>query len=294
MLIRPIKNTPTMVTASSAGSADAAYNPATSYALGARVFVADNGKTYECVQAPALDKNPATEPLYWMYTQPSNRWAMFDVQVSTATTTPGDLTCTVTLPVRCNSAAFFGLVGSAIFVRQRSAAGAVLSEHRQVLRSNPVDWYDYLYGEPEQVSSAVFTSLVPATGSSIEVTITGPAACAAMLMGNMFDLGFAEYGASTSIVDYSKKVTSTEGVQTLEPGRFARRLDIRFMQPAERYTATHRVLESVRATPCVLIGVPDQQDMYSPMTLLGFYRDFRIEVPYPGQNLCSIDFEGLT
>lgn len=293
LLIRPTKLTPAMVTASSAGAADPDYSAATSYALGNRVYLPANGKTYECVEAPALGKYPPTEPLYWKVATPSNRWSMFDGETSTSTVTPGNLTTTVVVPGRINAVAFFGLVGSRLQVTQRSEGGVVLATFDKQLILPPASWYGYFYRTREQIPDAVFTSLVPSSGSRLEIVITGPAACAAIVVGNQFDLGNAKLGASTSIIDYSKKVTSADGVQTFEPGRFSRRMSVSLEQPGERYPAVQRELEKVRATPCVWLGVPGA-DRYSPMTIYGYYRDFSVEVAYTTTNLCSLEIESLT
>lgn len=292
LLIRPIKLLPSMVIASNAGTADADYLATNSYALGNRVYYALTGKTYECIQAPALGK-PPTDPLYWMVANPSNRWAMFDDEYSTATTTVGDLTTTLVVPSRVNASAFFGLLGTQINVTQRSANGAVLATFQKVLRTQSTSWYEYFFGEKEQLSEVVFTGLVPSSGSRIDVVITGPAACAAAVVGNMFFIGDARFGATTSIVDYSKKNTTADGVQSFERGRFSRRMSVTLELPRERYPAVQRALESVRATPCVWIGVPDR-DAYAPMTIYGFYRDFSFEVAYSLMHLCSLEIESLT
>jgi len=293
LLIRPVKVTPAMVTASNAGAADAEYLATKSYALGDRAFLTATGKTYECVQAPALGKSPDAEPLYWMVTTPSNRWSMYDTEISTTTVTAGDLTTTVQIPARVNAVAFFGVVGSKIQVTQRSAAGAVLAAFSKPLQTQPADWYEYFFSEPEQIPDVVFTGLVPSSGSRLEIVITGPAACAAVVAGNTFDLGDAEWGATTSIIDYSRKNTAADGIQSFERGRFSRRMSVCLEQPRERYPAVQRSLESVRATPCVWIGMPGSE-AYSPMTIYGFFRDFSIEVTYPTKHLCSLEIESLT
>lgn len=293
LLIRPTKITPTMVTASNAGAADPEYSATVSYTLGMRVFLTSTGKTYECVQEPALDKSPASEPLYWMLAAPSNRWSMFDNEISTGTTTAGDLTATVTVPGRVNAVALFGLVGSKVTVVQRSATNVVLAQFSKTLRTQPSDWYEYFFVEPEQIAEAIFTGLVPSSGSRLEITITGPARCAAVVVGNTFDLGDAQWGATTSIIDYSRKTTTAEGVQSFEAGRFSRRMSVRLEQPRERYPAVQRVLEAVRAMPCVWLGVPGRET-YSPMTIYGYYKDFSLEVAYPTKHLCSLEIESLT
>lgn len=293
LLIRPVKITPLMVTASNAGAADPEYMPSATYNLGDRAFVTATGKTYECIEAPATGKNPTTEPLYWLLTKPSNRWSMYDSEISTATTTAGDLTTTLTVPGRINAVALFGVVGSKIVVTQRNSTGAVLATFSKLLQTQPADWYEYFFSVPEQISEVVFTGLVPSSGSRLEIAITGPAACAAVVVGNTFDLGDAEWGAQTSIIDYSRKNTTVEGVQSFEPGRFSRRMSVRLEQPRERYPAVQRTLEAVRATPCVWMGVPGSET-YSPMTIYGYYKDFSLEVAYPTKHLCSLEIESLT
>lgn len=293
LLIRPLKITPAMVTASNAGAADPTYNAATSYALGARVYLPENGKTYECVQAPAQGQDPATQPLYWMQAAPSNRWSMFDSEISTATVTPGNLTTTITVPQRFNSMAFFGLVGASIVVTQRSPSGELLKQFSKSLRAPPTNWYEYFYDDFWQLPEAVFIGFQPVLGSRIEVTITGPAACAAAVIGNMVDIGEAQWGATTSIIDYSRKDVTAAGVQTFLPGRFSRRLSIVLELPRERYPVVQRVLESVRATPCVWVGAPGVS-AYSPMTIFGFFRDFSIEVAHVASNICSLEIESIT
>jgi hypothetical protein len=293
LLIRPVTITPGMVTASNAGAADPAYAATASYALGQRVYLEATGKTYECVQAPALGKYPPAEPLYWMAAAPSNRWSMFDGGIGASTVTEGDLLASITIPGRINAVAFFGLIGSRIRLTQRSAEGAVLSTFDRPLRADPADWYGYFFAEPEQVTDVVFTALAPSSGSRLEITVTGPAACAAVVAGNTFDLGGAQWGAATSIIDYSRKNISADGIQTFERGRFSRRLNVMLEQPRSRYPAVQRALEAVRATPCVWLGMPGSGD-YSPMTIYGYYRDFSIEVTYPAWNLCSLEIESLT
>lgn len=293
LLIRPATITPAMVTGSNAGAPDPNYQGGVTYELAARVYDPSVNKTFECVQEPALDKPPATSPLYWMVAAPSNRWAMWSGRASHSTQVEGDLETDVVVPERVNAIALFGVVGSAITVTQRSAQGAVLKVVSHRLRTDPADWYEYFFGEPEQVSEVVLLGFIPSAGSKFEIRITGPSACSAVVVGNTFDLGEPEFGATTSIIDYSKKTTSSTGVQDFEPGRFSRRMSVSLVQSRARYSVTQRVLESVRAKPCVWVGVPESDD-YAPMSIYGYFRDFSIEVAFPTEHLCSLEIESLT
>lgn len=296
LLIRPTPLTPSMVTASNAGAADATYSAAVSYTLGQRVYLPDDGNTYECVQSPALNKPPASSPLHWLRAAPSNRWAMWDTEISTASTTTGNLTATLTLPSRFNAVGFFGLVGDSITVVQKSATNEVLWSATRALKNNPSGWYSYFFEPRTQLRDAVFTGLVPSTGSRLELTIASgsTAACAAALVGNSMDIGAAQYGFTASISSFSRKETNTTtGVQTLRKGRTSKRMSGSLTQPRGQFNAVFAALQALDATPCVWVGVPESGD-YEPFTILGFYRDFSIEAAYQGQHVCSLEIEGLT
>jgi hypothetical protein len=284
-----------MVTASNAGAADPAYNPAISYTLGARVYLPSDGRTYECVQAPALGQDPAASPLYWMLAAPSNRWAMWDAEISTATAVEGSLSATVTVPGRFNAVGVFGLVGDAITLVQKSAAGATLWSETRSLKSNPGGWYAYFHEPRVQVRDAVFTGLVPSSGSRLEVHINGGStACASVVVGTSMSIGETQYGFTSGIASYSRKETNTTtGAQTLRKGRRSKRMSGTLSQPRGQFNAVFAALESLDATPCVWVGAPSSGD-YEPLTILGFYRDFQIEVSYPNHNICSLEIEGLT
>ena len=59
------------------------YSPTTDYTVGQRVVY--ESKVYECVQTPNKGNTPGAAPLYWALAGPTNRWAMFDSEVSTQT-----------------------------------------------------------------------------------------------------------------------------------------------------------------------------------------------------------------
>jgi hypothetical protein len=296
LVIRPTPLTPSMVTASNAGALDADYNPATTYALAARVFLPADGRTYECVQAPALDKYPASNPLYWSRAQPSNRWAMWDAEISTATVTSGNLTATLAVGPRFNAVGVFGLVGSSITLTQKNTSGAVLWTETRALQSNPNGWYSYFYEPRQQVQEAVFTGLTPSVNSTLEVLVTatgGTAACTAVLPGSSMHIGDAQYGFAASIISFSKKETSAAGVQTLKPGPSAKRMSGQLVQDRGQFNAIYSALRALDATPAVWVGVEGSGD-YAPFSIVGFYRDFSIEASYPMHHLCTLEIEGLT
>ena len=183
--------------------------------------------------------------------------------------------------------------GTSLTVVQKSSANAVLMTKTVSLRRDPAGWYAYFYAARQQVRDTYVLGLLPVSGSRIEITVTGPAACAAVVLGTAFDIGQATRDTSSGISDYSKKTTSVDGVQTFAKGRYARVASFTLLQDAGRYTAISQFFEEVRATPLFWIGAPDLGD-YEPLTLFGAYTDFRISVPYPTQNLCTLEIQGLS
>ena len=90
-LIRPTTLTDAMLSSSTAPENDYAFWAAgTAYAVGARVILTATHRRYEALAA-STGVNPASDPTKWLDIGPTNRWAMFDARVGTATTRAGSL-----------------------------------------------------------------------------------------------------------------------------------------------------------------------------------------------------------
>ena len=294
LFIKPIALTPAMITASNAGAADPAYDASVSYALGERVYVDASRKSYECVQSPSVGRTPSSSPLYWMLVETSNRWSMFDAKTNENTQTIGNLMATVTPGRRCNAITLHGLVGNSVTITQRNQAGELLYQTTKTLRASPSGWYEYFFAERNQIRDLVFDDLLMVSGGRIEIDVDGTTcSCNAVTVGTRHDIGELQMGATSSMIDYSKKTVTTDGKQDLEPGRFSKRISGRLKQARGQYGAHTRLLEGARATPSVWVGAPGEID-YEPLTVLGVLRDFVIGVEYTTHNICNIEIEGIS
>lgn len=271
-----------------------AYVPTENYAVGARVVY--QAQVFECVQSPNVGNTPGEAPLHWALAGPTNRWAMFDSEVSTQTVGESPLRVVVR-PGLINSLALLELVGTRVKVIGRDGLdGPILYEADRALEGSIVtNWYEYFFEPFSRLSELILTDL-PAYGSlHLEVSIFAPsseAACGAMICGTAYFIGDAEYGGSVGIVDYSRKDTSEAGVTTFRRRRFSRRMSTRLWLETARFAAVYRRLSELRATPCVWIGT--DAEGYGPMTIYGFYKDFSIDVAYEMVNFCNLEIEGLT
>jgi len=294
-VVKPVELTPAMLISSTATESTSAWNSGTSYTLGQTCYLVSTGRLYECIQAPSLNKSPATEPTYWLDTGPTNTWAMFDSQISTETSQASPLTVVVA-PGYVNSLALFELTGTDIEVTVRDGlAGPVVYSYSQSLDGALfTDWYQYFFDPAVQLSEVVLTDLPPYQDAHITVTVLSDSAAAvgAMLLGTVYFLGEGEFGATAGITDYSRKDTSATGITTFVRRAYSKRMSIRLMLDTVKLNQVQRILADLRATPCAWIGTDTAG--FEPLTLYGFYRDFSLEIAYPSFSYCNLEIEGLT
>jgi hypothetical protein len=294
-VITPTPITDALFVSSTAPEADyAAYAAGTTYALGARVIRTSTHRIYESLQAGNTGHTPESSPTWWLDIGPTNRWAMFDSVVGTSTTLASPLTVVIA-PGAVNALALLELVGSAVTVSMTSVTGggAVYSRTVDLDASEVGDYYEYFFSPFRQRSSVVLTDMPPYADGIVTVSLTGSTVSLGVCAVGLFDeLGEAEYGATAGITDYSLKTTDDFGNTTLTRRSYAKRTTVKMWLDKGAVNRVHRTLADLRATPCVWVGVDD--DELDPLTVYGFFKDFQIEVAYPTTALCSLDIEGLT
>ncbi len=293
-VIKPVVIGPSQLVSSNVPESEyPAYVSTKNYALGERVIL--KSIIYECVQTPNQGHEPGLAPLFWAAAGPTNKWLMFDAEVSTQTVVESPLRVVVR-PGITNSLALLELAGSHLEVVGRDGPGGpIIYTHSRALEGSVVsNWFEYFF-EPFSPLPEVVLTDIPAYGSlHLEVTLSSGAevACGAMICGTVYHVGDTEYGASVGIIDYSRKETSESGVTTFRRRRFSRRGSYRLWVDAARLNGVYRLLSGLRATPCVWIGT--DADGYGPLTIFGFYRDFSIDIAYPLVLYCTLEIEGLT
>lgn len=293
-VVKPVPITDAMFVSSTAPEADyAAYSAGTNYAVGARVI--DLHKVWESVQTPNTGNTPGLFPLYWAEISPTNRWAMFDSEISTQTALASPLTVVIK-PGYTNSLALFGLEGTTLTVTVRDAlAGNVVYSRTQSLDGTVIaDWYQYYFEPAVQLGEVVLTDLPPYLDAHITISIsgTGTVKCGILAVGSVYVLGHTQYGASAGIIDYSRKDTSASGTTTFVKRKYSKRVSVSLMLDNAQLNKVQRVLADLRATPCPWVGTDAAG--FEPLTLFGFYRDFSIDVAYATMSYCSLEIEGLT
>lgn len=297
-VVKPIAVTDAVLISSTATETYAEYNAATIYALGERVMLASAKKIYECVQAPSLAYSPDENPLYWMEVEPTNRWAMFDGEISTQTIADDVLTVTLA-PGYINSLALLGLEGTTLQVDMTNGDGGpnVYSKTINLDGTLITDWYEYFFEPPVQLGDLVLTDLPTYMNARLTITITGTGTgtgtvkCGQCSVGTFYVLGDAQFGATAGIIDFSRKETTPTGVTRLLKRNFSKRISVRLELDTIQINKLQRILADLRATPCAWIGADATR--YAPLVVWGFYRDFSIDVAYATISYCTLEVEGL-
>lgn len=296
ILIPPIEIDETTLAASSVAD-DPPYSPATSYTVGQRVRVGalPAAETYECVQAPALDKNPATQPLFWMPLGRSRRWAMFDDSVQTATTSSGTLSFTVVPVRRVSSVVLMGLVGTSVTLTVRDgAAGPVLYTQTRVLLASSGTYYSWFFEDAYQVSDAFWFGLPVSPSAHIEVSITpaaGVAACGLCKMGREQYIGDAEYGADVGTEQRGKDFLDKQGNPVTSERGFSRTLTCTLHIPLTDFNRVNRLFEAQVQAPAVWVIAPGMSDYESAIVYGRYQRAVRV-MAGPTHAMVSLEVAG--
>lgn len=286
-----------MLVSSNITELHASYAAGTSYALNSRTVF--EGVIYECILGPALGRQPNISPLYWTNKGPSNLYAMFDRQISTASSALGTLTVTVATGM-IDSVALVSVNAYTAQVTLRDGPGGPIIYDSTASFAGDIatDWYQYFFFDSNTARTiGVFTGLPPYQSTHLTLTLVGApdalVSIGALVFGLSSDIGTTEYGASAGITDYSKKVTNlSTGVTTFTVGAFAKRLSANLMIENVQLNRIQRLLYGLRATPCVWIGA-DNPDLEEALVVYGFYKDFTTTIPYATASYCSMELEGL-
>ena len=295
-LIRPTAITDARLTSSTAPETDhAAWAAGTAYVTGNRVILISTHRRYEALAA-STGISPSSDPAKWLDIGPTNRWAMFDARVGTATSRTGSVSV-VLVPGGIDAVALIDTTAESATVTVTAASVVVYS---QTLSFNvggiPIDdWFVWFF-EPIGLKSSLLFLDVPVYDAGV-VTVTlardNPAnsvSCGTLIVGRQMTLGDTEHGADIGILDYSRKETDQFGVTSVVERAWAKRMTARVVMDTEQIDDIYRTLAQLRATPVLWIG----SEGFESLSVYGFYKEFSIDLAYPTVSYCSLTIEGLT
>lgn len=269
-LIQPFDVAAGLLSASSVAETDApAWSASTTYTAGARVMCATTHRVYESTAGDNLGHDPAAGTGEWIDLGPTNRWAMFDQALGTATTAASSIVLTLSAGA-ATALALLDVDAATVRVQVQSTA----------------------YDRTVAVGPGTIGFLdLPGAGGAITVTIAGPGlvAVGTLLVGRLVALGVTEASPTAAITDYSRKEVDDFGDSTIVERAWAKRMTTRALIRTDAVDTVAGRIAAVRARPCLWIGDAELDSL----TVYGFFKDFSIEVGTAVSTL-SLSIEGLS
>jgi hypothetical protein len=270
-----------------------AWSAATTYAANALVMRAH--RNWQSLIASNLNHDPVTSPAQWTDMGPTNRFAMFDEAVGTATSGTGEIDV-VLAPGPVNGLAVLDTNAETVTVSVTLSGTTIYSRTQTTNVSGSVieDWYDYFFTPVGKLSTLTFLDLPSIPTAQVTVSIVGPdphgpVKVGTLLVGNIVELGSTEVGAGVGITDYSVKTTSAFGGTTVAERAWAKRMTAKAMIDSTAVDGVQRALAAVRARPVLWIA----EEGYDSLTVYGFFKDFSVDLTYPNISYVSFTIEGL-
>lgn len=216
--------------------------------------------------------DPTTDATKWLDVGPTNRWAMFDNALGTATSGTGGFAVTLIAPITITALAVLDTDAATIRVQ----AGA----------------YDQTRA-PDRAGAA-FLDLAVASGETITVTIAAgvsgtSVSAGTLIIGLLESMGAIEDEPSIGITDYSRKDTDDFGEVTVVERAWAKRMQPRTAIDSGAVDMVLRRAAAIRAKPVLWLGA----DGVNAATIYGFYKDFSVQIG-PSVSICSLTLEGMS
>lgn len=263
---------------------------------------------------------PSENPSVWEQFGTTNAQAPFDNQTSTSATFTYSSSSPVPLsydflwfngtgvPV-IDTIGIFNIQGCqrvVVEVTKSSSGGTTTATYEKVLNAAFIgDWYDYFFAENVFLNDAIFENIAPALAEDLYIRIyfypaersagfpgeTFVMSVGSIVLGKSITLGQTQMGPRAGIVDYSRKETDQFGTTTFVKRAFSKRASYSVFAANSDLNRIFSLLSSLRAEPCLWIGT--SEEVYGPLNVFGYYKDFNIDIQYVNHSLISIDVEGL-
>ena len=287
------------------------WSSTTTYALGDIVVVGTytgsntitiaNSGTFKSLTNSNLNNSPLTSPSNWVKIAPTNQFALFDDKISSVTSRAGDITMVISCSA-VDSIALLNVIADSVSCTlsdtgftQKYLDNIVFSGTRYMLGNPSFDWYGYFFYDEDTVKTqALFLDINKVNSGIITIRIISTATASAgnLVKGKSKYIGCTQYGASSGIIDYSRKETDEFGNTVLTVRNYSKRLSAKVFLSNTNVNKVQQLLYSIRATPVLWLASDDVQ-LEEPLVIFGYYKDFDTEIAYPAHSLCNLEIEGL-
>lgn len=267
----PITITTAMLSSSTIAepaAGETAWNAATNYTVGQECILTSTHRVYESVlggvNATSPDATIGLTPTRWIDKRATQRWAAFDAYVNTQSSIVTPLTY-VLRPGLFNSISTYGLDGATLSISIKDApAGTVFYTKTVELLSDPIDHYDYYFGQIKTLSKVFVKDILPYADPEVTITITagsGVTVKAGMIaigdlrqIGDDGTVGGVLKGAKAKPITYSYINTDEFGTTKIIRRSKATDMDLRVFVPTDQADSILATIQDVLDVPAAWIG----------------------------------------
>lgn len=207
------------------------YNSGTTYGRGDRCISSATHLIYESQQAgnaghdPDLIQNRSGVLIYWAVVDPTNRWAMFDGEVSTQTVAASSLTVVVQPGSMDSMFIRLEAEGLSISIKDSPGGSVIYTYTSDLETSEPADYDEWCFMPFMPQTSVYLTGIDQYSNPEVTVTLTssGTVKCGVLAFGVAAVFGSTMRGASVEPKSFARTTTDKiTGKTTIIPGKSAK------------------------------------------------------------------------
>lgn len=240
------------------------YAAGTTYAFDA--VVRHQHQLYKSLQAGNLGHTPgavgSTE--WWLPQGPTNGYALLDGKLSTATVRVGGITLVAEPASGVTGLVLLRCAGAtAVHVTVTFGAISLYDETFDMLDGGSIDnWWDYYHGNWQERSELVLTDLpgIPGARITIEVQGSGSVSLGMLVLGQVVDLGEAQWSPEIGADDFSRVDADPLGETEITKRGYAKTFSVTCEAPLAQLDRIARALTRVLSVPVVWIAAGGRFD----------------------------------
>jgi hypothetical protein len=300
-VLAPVPVDDTILASSTAAENDyPAWSSSAAYTAGMFCISAVTHRVYECItpntgKDPTDINNQAGNVAYWLDSGPTNRWAMFDAEVSTQTVVASPLTV-VLRPGSFTGLYLAGLDAGAISITVKDTPGGsiIYSYTGQLEGSQPADYDEYCFDRFKPLTDFLVNDIQQYNSAELTITLSsgggGTVKCGVLAVGDLRPLGRTQRGAKAKPKTYSYIKTDDYGRTSIKRRKSALDMTATAILDLSEANSVTSLIQSLLDVPAVWIG--------SGLPEYGFLRCFGLgsgEISADNAEYCtlSLSVQGL-
>jgi hypothetical protein len=296
-VVRPTNITEANLVSSTVAENDfPAWANGTTYASGAKVIRTQTHRVYQSLVDGNAGHVPEASGTQWQDIGPTNRWAMFDQKIGTATKAIGPIVI-VLAPGSIDALAAIETDAETVQVQLTRPDGSHpydKTKSTNVGGAAITSYYQWFFDPIGRRTILPFLDISSYPDATVTVTLTAaspstPVSIGSLIVGRLLELGETVNDVDIDDQDYTVKTKDDFGNWTVVERPFSRRMVLPFALPAASVDYVDRELNNLRAQICFWVG----DERFDSLQILGFFTDKKFKFQNP-RSTGSITIESIT